>query len=593
MKKGITLFVVSCFMVLSLVLASSAPAGKEGKAAGPEMVKIKATKIDGTVVEKMAEKPKYGGVLRQCSSTGPLSFDNALRHISVCETLHLTNETLLKGDWAKGPQGTGEAGWLYNMMPARETLAGCLAESWEFTDSNTIVFHIRKGVHWHDKPPTNGREMTADDVLHTLKHLMRTSTSVYFNDDTKYFESFESIVMPDKWTIVMKCRPGTIGTVFERYVSFMRVLPHDALEQYGNMGEWKNSIGTGAFMLTDYVPESAATFVRNPAYWMKDPLHPANQLPYVDGIKLFIIPDVSTRIAALRTAKVDYHVWVAWEEAASLLKTTPELKHLKYPGLTVSALCWRVDKPELPWSDLRVRRALSMAVDMKKIADTYYGGQADLLAWPAAPIPEHKDMYTPIGELPEESREVLTYNSEKAKQLLTAAGYPGGFKAEVLCHKDYVDILSIVKDYWAKVGVDLTLDVKEYGTYTSMLYGRTYKQMVMASLGSYYPLSFYYSVPMQAWNYSEINDPRLNEAYKVVWDKYLDEPFRQKTMKETIPYELGQAYKLLFPGAHVYNFWWPWLKGYSGERIVGFYHLTDMQQYVWLDQALREKMAGG
>jgi peptide/nickel transport system substrate-binding protein len=589
-------------MVVALVLASCGPAvteeeeeevvteeeeevaeeEEEEEAEGPEMVRDS--------LGRLVEKPKYGGVLVQAFSSGPQTFDNTLRHIGVAYTLHITNETLLKGDWAKGPTGTGEASWLYTMMPSPDTITGSLAESWDIPDEQTLIFHIRQGVHWHDKPPTNGREMTADDVLFTLRRLMQTPTSVYFNDDTKYFESFDSITAPDKWTVVMKVLPGQIGPVYERYVSFMRMMPPEAVAQYGDLGDWRNAVGTGPFMLVDYVVQSSVTFERNPNYWMKDPLHPDNQLPYLDGVKWLIIPDASTRIAAMRTAKVD-HLQLDWENAEEVMRTTPELEYEKHPAGYVSALNWRVDNPELPWYDVRVRQALAMAVDQQEIADTLYGGQADLLAWPAGPIMEHLDIYTPIEELPEAAREHFEYLPDKAKQLLAEAGYPDGFKAAVLTTSGYVDLLSVVKAYWADIGVDLELEVKETGAYYSLLYGRNY-EMVAAALGSTYPYSFYFSVPLQAWNYSEIDDPVLNDAYKAITENYVDDALRRDVMKETIPYELGQSYRLLFPGAYAYTFWWPWVKGYSGELLVGFFHITDFQMYLWIDQDLKEEITG-
>ena len=71
------------------------------------------------------------------------------------------------------------------------------------------------------------------------------------------------------------------------------------------MALWRNAVGTGPFILTDYLSGSAATLVKNPDYWATDPVGPGqgNQLPYIDGIQYLIIPDVSTRQAALRTGK--------------------------------------------------------------------------------------------------------------------------------------------------------------------------------------------------------------------------------------------------------------------------------------------------
>ena len=85
------------------------------------------------------------------------------------------------------------------------------------------------------------------------------------------------------------------------------VVPPEVMQKYGDMTNWKNSVGTGPFMLTDWIPGSEAVYVRNPNYWMKDPIGPGkgNQLPYLDGVSIVILPDASTQQAALRTAKID------------------------------------------------------------------------------------------------------------------------------------------------------------------------------------------------------------------------------------------------------------------------------------------------
>jgi ABC-type transport system substrate-binding protein len=70
----------------------------------------------------------------------------------------------------------------------------------------------------------------------------------------------------------------------------------DAIKLYGDVSDWRHQIGTGPFILQDFVSSSSATMVRNPNYWDKDPLFPENQLPYLDGVKQLVIADASTRV---------------------------------------------------------------------------------------------------------------------------------------------------------------------------------------------------------------------------------------------------------------------------------------------------------
>jgi len=635
MKKKIVWFVVSCLMVSALVLASCAPAvsPEEEKPAPPatekpskpttekpakpeeevveekaEMVKVRLTKLDGTVVEKEIEKPRYGGVFKQVFTYDPINFDDNLYNVAAVSTYIHTNEQLIQGDWSRGPAGTGEASWMYPLMPAKEVQMGQLAESWEMPDANTLVYHIRKGVHFALDPENeasrlvNGREMDAEDVLFAFTRAWNAPRS-YVATAYPWKTHIESITAPDNWTVIVKCVPGKTGMIYEMVSAFLKIYPPEVVKKYGDMEDWRNSVGTGAFILTDYVHGSVATFIKNPNYWMKDPLMPENTLPYLDGLKALIIPDFSTRLAALRTGKLDWHggqgppAAVAWEDAESLMKTNPELKYLEFLPDNVPIISWRIDKPELPFHDIRVRHALHMALDQQAIVRDYYGGHAELICFPILPIAEYQDIYIPLEKYPQSVRDLFTYNPERAKSLLAEAGYPNGFQTEILCTAGSADFLSIIKDYWSKVGVDLVLDVKETAAVTSIMINKAHNAMYLyyENSSKTYKLSrqvAFDGVPAAA-NYSMINDPVINKAYDDMTAVYFDKPKRDEIQKEISPYLLEQAYTLVLPTPYVYNFWQPWVKNYSGELVVGYWGSNmDFPKYIWVDQDMKEQMIG-
>ena len=94
------------------------------------------------------------------------------------------------------------------------------------------------------------------------------------------------------------------------------------MDKYGDMTNWKNSEGTGPFILKDYVAGSQVIMVRNPNYWMTDPIGSGkgNQLPYLDSVRCLILPDASTRQAAMRTSKIDVLSGQLWEDAGNLIR---------------------------------------------------------------------------------------------------------------------------------------------------------------------------------------------------------------------------------------------------------------------------------
>jgi len=594
MKKRIVWLVVSCLMVAALVLASCGPAEEEEEEVTPppaeeeeevvpppeeeevtppeeeEMVKVKLTKADGTVVEKLLEKPRYGGVFTDFWTVDPVIFDESFSQQGLGPSLFLTNDELLQGDWTKGPSGTGEISF---QNAAGEHLSdywhtGCLAESWEIIPPDTMVFHIRKGVRFHDKPPVNGREMTAYDVEYSLNRLFKTPTC-YHNTaypwDTHFGEE-GYIKALDKWTVEIKISSSRyFAPVYEFVVCHSMIIPQEVIDEYGDMNDWKVSCGTGPFMLTDYVKGSIAIFERNPNYWMKDPLHPDNSLPYVDTIKKLIIPDVSTQMAGLRTGKIDRFLGMSWEDAYGFMKSNPELKYLKHhSGEPDMSIAFKVN--EAPYTDIKVRQALTMAINFQEIVDSYYGGNAVYPCYPAGPLPEFAEFRVELDELPEAIRELYSYHPDRAKQLLAEAGYPDGFKTEVTTLNSYVDMLSIVKDNWAQIGVDLEIKVLEYGAFWGVGFKRAFKGI------------FGYAA--------------ANGSLPFRYDAYFDQSERYRIMREEFyPAVLGECHVIQWPGSHKYHFWQPWVKGYSGEYNLGKKNYYT-EKYLWIDQDLKEEMTG-
>jgi len=596
MKSKILWLVLGCITATVLVLLSCAPAAPvPTPTPTPTPTPAPAPKETAPPREKKemvrdslgrsVEKPKYGGLFTHVLGTDTRSFDEAFSSPWLVPNLHMTNEELSEGDWAKGPSGSGEISFSSYGFPGLPLSRACLAESWEVPDPRTIVFHIRKGVRFHDKPPTAGREMTADDVLFSIKRVFELRTAYIGMAETHP----ESVTAPDKYTVVVK---GPAGEMIEPILDGIRIVPRDMVEKYGNMRDWRNSCGTGPFILVDYVSGSSISYVRNPNYWGKDPLHPGNTLPYVDRVKSLIITDASTRLAALRTAKVERLSGISWEDKTSLDRTTPALKWTRELGTAPYMIYMRQDKPELPFYDIRVRRALAIAIDCKKIANEFYGGHAEILSYPIVPLAEFMYAYTPLDKLPESVRELWEYHPDKAKQLLAEAGYPKGFKTEIVCYAPQVDILSIIKSYWAAIGIELKLDVKEYGVYDSIQSLRTHKEMLYRYGGLANPARIHYARAGGPQNASIIVDEYIEESVKYLGANYFDEAKKRQRIKEVTLYSLEKCWLIQPPHPYNYVAWWPWVKGYSGETNVGYWNSCNFPKWLWVDQELKEEMMG-
>jgi ABC-type transport system substrate-binding protein len=179
----------------------------------------------------------------------------------------------------------------------------------------------------------------------------------------------------------------------------------------------------------------------------------------------------------------------------------------------------RIDRD--PFKDIRVRRALAMAIDKQAILDDIYHGQGVRLATLVSPEPEFiNTVYTPLEKQSSVVQEYYGYHPDTARKLLTEAGYPSGFKVAVDCVQSQVDILSIVKDDMTKVGIDLDIEVYETAVYQSLYMKRMHDPLLMAGMSNVAIYAMNMVRPGLTTNASMIDDQRCNDAYAEV-QKYV------------------------------------------------------------------------
>jgi peptide/nickel transport system substrate-binding protein len=317
----------------------------------------------------------------------------------------------------------------------------------------------------------------------------------------------------------------------------------------------------------------------------------------VDRIKVLIIPDASTREAAMRTGKLDILGGNTWDDANNVRKTVKNLNEVAYVIQNPSHIFMHTDKQELPYKDIRVRHALMYATDFDSIINDFMDGQAFAQSFPITPMPDFKSVYVPLDQCPPAVQDLYKYNPEKAKQLLAEAGYPNGFKNSIMYNSVgtfNVDYLSIIKDMWAKVGVELTLIPLENAAHNSRWNARNYDDMLyglMASAGTY-RRGTNFAGAGGGWNLSFITDPKATEAR----DKMLalfnagDDAGCDAVMREFTVYLLEQAWVIPTPVQKYVTFWQPWIMGYHGESSPGIINEGQQNMYIWIDQDLKAQM---
>jgi len=547
--------------------------------------------------------PKYGGTMIRAYGSDVQGFDEVVGfHAQPTSPIHLTNECLWGGDWAKGPAGTNETEWELGGSDKWSFKTGVIAQSWEFPQPGTSIWHIRPGIHfWLNAASeasrlVGGRELTSADVVYTLNMLATQPRSYIHLQPGLAGAQFTAI---DKYTVQIKIDPLYSVAAIMRFGGFASIVPPEVVQKYGDMSQWQVAEGTGPFMLTDYVAGSSITLKKNPNYWDKDPVGPGkgNQLPYLDGVTYLIIPDLSSSEAAFRTGKVDEY-GTDWETGARLAKELPAIKYgTSYFDGGFNTM---INTKNPLFSDVRVRRALMMATDFNTQVKTIFGGDAQINRWPVVYNKQYAALYLDLNapDCPDQVKQLYVYNPDAAKKLLADAGYPNGFKTSVVCsnaqgNPSAVDYYAVLKQEWALVGVTLDIQPKDPGVMSSIQSSLSWTDLAfstMGGLGTAYNGTNYWGPSMA--NGSRVDDPYVGQQVTAMLNAVVTkgqdaaDPIHRELMK----YVLAQAYAIPFPNAPSWRVWWPWLQNYNNEFSVGYWTEGNWAKWVWIDQDMKHSM---
>jgi len=374
----------------------------------------------------------------------------------------------------------------------------------------------------------------------------------------------------------------------------VQISAHECWEEQGNLSHWTTCIGTGPFMLEDYVRGSHFSLIRNPDFWDIDPRN-GNQLPYIAGVELFVMPETATQFAALRTAKIDMDDFILWTDRPTLEAAAPELQWAANPDMLVFLL-WQKNSIE-PFSNVKVRQAMRMAVDMEEIRDTVFPGVGLLRNYPVQrSLP---DMYTPWEELSEATKKVLTYDPVAAAALLAETPWPDGFDTTIQYTIEggswawSADALVMVQDYWSAIGINAALEVIDPATASTFRSAPHAYKALFASLGGgmIFPILNNYFKTGAIANRCCVSDPYLDGMVDKIAAEF-DTDKRNAMYKEVFEYVEQQAIYMPFPQGVTYTAWWPWVKEYAGEICLDVEGLGKPVSHIWLDLDLREELTG-
>ncbi|MEM7326378.1 MAG: ABC transporter substrate-binding protein [Actinomycetota bacterium] len=326
-----------------------------------------------------------------------------------------------------------------------------LATDWEISEDNlTYTFTLRDGVTWHDVPPVNGRPFTSADVKATFEAVLAEG------HQANLLERVTSIDTPDDLTVVLNLSDPFAPLLNNMASHFMWILPAEAFEE--GYDRASTVIGTGPFVLTEREVDVTTRYEANPSYW--DVGFDGEPLPYLDSYEQVVINDTQQVIAAFQAGEIQVMTNGTPNELRDqLMQDFPEAFYGEWIDAGMGQIGINMERE--PFNDLRVRQAISLAIDRNGMGTTIRGGGTI----PSNVAPAQADF-----ALPEEEREeLLQYDPERARELLAEAGFPDGLDATLIATDRYGALYTaqtewLVEDLEA-IGINVNLELLDYATY--------------------------------------------------------------------------------------------------------------------------------
>jgi peptide/nickel transport system substrate-binding protein len=358
---------------------------------------------------------------------------------------------------------------------------------------------------------------------------------------------------------------------------------------------YENHIGTGAFMFEEYVAGSHISYTRNPDYWDTTVIDGEEyQLPFIDRVVCPIIPDASTRVAALRTGTFDFvGAKQLPAEFVDSLKGVSGLVHVELMGASdANYVNFRCNEP--PFDDPDLRRALMVGTNLDEFEDL---GMSPATA-PWFPTLPWNPAYVPVDELPAEDQILFNYDPELAKKMLADAGYPNGLKMKFSIDSSQPimhDRAALLKDQWSKIGVDVEIGALEPTEYIRQRYPVPTVSYHGAINGTYIsadPLNMLDQMckTTGGLNYSNYSNPEVDKVIDAALFE-LDLEKQKELVKEANKMVIADAQVIPLYYDRGNSFYWPWVKNYFGEASIQDDNcFAQIVYHMWIDQDLKKEM---
>ena len=316
------------------------------------------------------------------------------------------------------------------------TPVGELAESWQISpDSLVWTFKLRQGVKFHDD-----QELTSADMKFTFDRLFEKSPG------KSDFIAVDKVEPAGKYAVKFMTKEPFAGLLAALGGFWGFIISEAGIKKHGDLN--KAALGTGPFMLEDWKVEQQMVLKKNPNYFK-------NGLPLVDQLILRVIPDEASIVAALRTGQI-HHAFIEDNKNFNLLKDEKTLTGYRSSRLGYDYL--NITATRGPLKDVRVRQAISWAVDRSQVMRVATAGFGRLTAPATAPMKQ--------WQLPEEQwMRYYKPDVDRAKKLMAEAGVAGGFTVKCMVIPTFPTMVAgapVIAAHLKRIGITMEIENVEY-----------------------------------------------------------------------------------------------------------------------------------
>jgi len=363
---------------------------------------------------------KHGGTLRIVLGADPtiLGYNPGIRSINDYMVSNTALETLAR----------------YN---ANSELEPLLADSWTAdAAAKTITIKLKSGIAFSD-----GSAFDAEAVRWNLEEYRLAKKPIFNETDTR------SIQAVDNATVLITLHTWDIGLLDA--ILLVPMTSQKAFEANGKEWAEQNPVGTGPFVMEEWTKSVKISFKKNENYWQAG-------MPYLDRVEWHIIGDPLTASASLQAGEVDAYYNTSSQIANELKGNFTVLQLENANGAAGPTIYISAEDPGSPWSNVKVRQALSYAIDREALVNTLTFG-----------FGKATNQFSIPGTWSYNENVKAGYDPGKAKQLLAEAGYPDGFETELTMDNipDNAQLYTAVQAYLAEIGIQVKLKPTDAGAF--------------------------------------------------------------------------------------------------------------------------------